>query len=425
VSARPFAGLRVAEFGRYVAVPYAAELLAHGGADVIKFEEIEGDETRRNSEILPGEGRQFIIKARGKRGLAIDLADPRGVEVGRRLLSTCDMVLSNFRPGVLARFGLDYDTVSRDLPGIIYGEIDGFGDPGPDAGRASIDGVMQAYSGLMVSNRSWEGDRPVISEAFLTDYMSAMTLAFGLVTALRERDRTGRGQRVQTTLFAAALTLQHGTASVFDAVDGWKREFADSVRADSGVSNEALARRRALVAGNRWFYNTYATADGFVVVAGPGRLRKPLMQLLGIDDPALTRPGWRMPDDPRPYLEDVYRQAKEAVARWETAPLMKACDELGIPCAPVRSLEEALLGEQARESGHVYEADHPAVGPMTLPAPPVRFSDLDYVAAGASPAYGQHSAEILFEAGYSEDDVAALVAAGVIGTPETSPFIGT
>lgn len=422
MSPRPFADLRVAEFGRYVAVPYAAELFAHGGAYVIKFEEIEGDETRRNSEIIPGEGRQFIIKARGKRGLAVNLADPRGIRVARRLLSTCDLVLSNFRPGVLARLGLDYDTVSREVPGIIYGEIDAFGEPGPDARRAAIDPVMQAYAGLMVSNRSWEGDRPVVSEAFLTDYMAAMTLAFGLVTALRERDRTGRGQRVQTTLLAAALTLQHGTASVFDAVDGWKREFAASVPADSGVTSEALARRRELVAGNRWFSNTYATADGFVAIAGPGRLRRALMQLLGIDDLQLTQPGWRMPDDPRPYLDDVYRQAKVAVARWSTADLVRACGDLGIPCAPVRSLEATLLNEHVRLSGHVYEADHPAVGPMTLPTAPVRFSGLDYEAAGTSPAYGEHSAEILAEAGLGEHEVAALVAAGVIGTPATSPF---
>lgn len=420
---RPFAGLRVAEFGRYVAVPFAAELFAHGGADVIKLEEIEGDETRRNSEILPGEGRQFIIKARGKRGLAINLADPRGVAVARRLLATCDLVLSNFRPGVLSRLGLDYDTVSREVPGIIYGEIDAFGDPGPDAGRAAIDPVVQAYAGLVVSNRSWEGDRPVVSEAFLTDYMSAMTLAFGLVTALRERDRTGLGQRVRTTLFAAALTLQHGTASVFDAVDGWKREFAASVPHDSGVSEESLRRRRDLVAGNRWFSNSYATTDGFVVIAGPGRLRRALMELLGIDDPQLTRPGWEMPDDPRPYLEEMYRQARAAISRWSTSELVQACTDLGIPCAPVRSLEQAMLSEHTRASGHVYEADHPVVGPMTLPAAPVRFSALEYRAAGVSPAYGEHSIEILEDVGLAADEIADLVAARVIGTPDGSPFL--
>jgi crotonobetainyl-CoA:carnitine CoA-transferase CaiB-like acyl-CoA transferase len=422
MTARPFAGLRVAEFGRYVAVPYAAELFAHGGADVIKFEEIEGDETRRNSEIVPGEGRQFIIKARGKRGLAINLADLRGREVALRMLRTCDVVMSNLRPGVLERLGLDYGTVSAEAPTIIYGEIDGFGGPGPDSGRPAIDSVVQAYSGMVVSNRSWDGDRPVLSEAFLNDYMAAMTLAFGVVTALRERDRTGRGQRVRTTLFAAALSLQHGTASLFEAVDGWKRDLAAQEAASGGASPSSLEFRRESIAGNRWFYNTYATSDGFIVVAGPGRLRRPLMDLLGIDDPALTVPGWRMPDDPRLYLEDVYEQAKAAIARWTTDGLVRACAELGIPSAPIRSLESALLSEHAHSSGHVYEADHPVVGPMTLPAAPLWFSELEYRAADRSPAYGQHSVEILRDAGFGDWEIDELVSGNVIGTPDTSPF---
>lgn len=418
---RPFKGLRVAEFGRYVAVPFSAELFAHGGADVIKFEEIDGDETRRNSEIVPGEGRQFIIKARGKRGLAINLADHRGRDLARQLVRDCDIVMSNLRPGALARLGLDYQTVSAEQPAIIYGEIDGFGEGGPDAGRPSIDAMMQAYSGLVVSNRSWEGDRPMLSEAFLADYMAAMTLAFGVVTALRERDRTGRGQRVTTTLFAAALTLQHGSANVFDAVDGWKRELARRT-AGAGPSPGDLAWRREQVASNRWFYNTYATKDGFVVIAGPGRLRRPLAKLLGIDDPALSDPTWRMPDDPRAYLQELYNAARDSVARFSTADITRECATLGIPCAPIRSLEEALLGEHALLSGHVYEADHPVAGPMTLPAAPVRFSHLDYRAGETSPAYGQHTVDLLREAGLADKDIEALVHAGIVGTPDTSPF---
>lgn len=421
MSNRPFEGLRIAEFGRYVAGPYAAELFAHGGADVIKFEDIGGDETRRNSEIIPGEGRQFIIKARGKRDIAIDLQSGEGADIARDVITHCDIVISNLRPGVLRRFRLDYDTLSRLNPSIIYGEISGFGESGPDSGRASIDVMMQAWSGLLLSNRSWADDRPVASEAFLCDYMAATTLAFGITTALRERDRAGKGQKVATSLMSAAFALQHGTANIIDAVDAWKKQLVAD--AHGGEPTEQIfARRRSEMASNRWFYNTYATADGYVAIAAPGRLRVRLLALLELDDPSVTDPSWEMPDDPRPHLEAMYGRARELIGRWQTAELMRACDERGLPCAPIRSLEEALLSDQAREGGAVYRFDHPRVGPITMPQAPLQFSGLDYHAATDSPAYGADSVAILHEAGFDDATITRLIELGIVGTPDSSPF---
>ena len=419
---RPFEGLRIAEFGRYVAGPYAAELFAHGGAEVIKFEDIDGDETRRNSEIVPGEGRQFIIKARGKRDIAIDLRAEEGRRIARQLVDTCDVVISNLRPGALEKFGLDYETVRKTNPRVIYGEISGFGDEGPEAGRASIDVMMQAWSGLMISNRSWADGRPVQSEAFLCDYMAATTLAFGIVTALRDRDRTGQGQRVTTSLLAAAFALQHGTANVVRAVDGWKEELVRAANSGEIAGQDLFERRRSESASNRWFYNTYATADGFVAIAGPGRLARPLAELLGLDDPALTDPTFVMPDDPRPLLQALYEKARAAIATWRTDDLVAACDARGIPCSPIQTLEQALLSEQAFASGAVYEFDHPVVGPILMPAAPLRFSALEYRAANRSPAYGEDTVAVLEAAGFSHDQIERLVALGVLGTPATSPF---
>ncbi|MGE5596132.1 MAG: CaiB/BaiF CoA transferase family protein [Hyphomicrobiales bacterium] len=419
---RPFEGLRVIEFGRYVAGPYAAELFAHGGAEVIKVEDIEGDETRRNSEIVPGEGRQFIIKARGKRDIAVDLKAPEGQRIVRRLVGGCDIIISNLRPGILQRFGLDYESVRSTNPKVIYGEISGFGDDGPEAGSASIDVMMQAWAGLIISNRSWADGRPVQSEAFLCDYMAAMTLAFGIVTALRERDRTGQGQRVSTSLLSAAFTLQHGTANVVQAVDGWKIELVRAAAAGEVSGDELIERRRREFASNRWFYNTYATFDGFVALAGPGRLRRPLLELLQVDDPSTTDPSFVMPDDPRPFIEEMYIKVREAVGTWPTAALVEACAERGIPCAPVRSLEQALMSEQAHASGAVYEFDHPVVGPILMPGAPLHFSALDYRAAETSPAYGADTIAILTQAGFDREQIDRLIALGVVGTPATSPF---
>lgn len=387
-----------------------------------KIEEIEGDETRRNSEIVPGEGRQFIIKARGKRDLAIDLATDEGRAAVKALLCSCDVVVSNMRPGVLDRLGLGYETVSAENRGVIFGEISGYGEIGPNRDRASIDAVMQGVSGIMIGNRSMQGGRPVLSEAFVCDYMSAMTLAFGITVALRERDRTGKGQRVCTSLMDAALALQHGTASIFDAVDGWKRRLVADAQTGNVPRQEIIERRRDELAGNRWFYNTYATADGHITIAGPGRHRKTILRILGTDDPQLTDPTWAMPDDPRAYLEEMYRRTAVAVSGWRTADLLDAFEEAGVPAGPIRLLEEVLLDPASSRAGLVDEFDHPVVGPVIMPAAPVRFSDLSYRAAHTSPAYGEHTVDVLREAGLNEDAIQSLVERGIAGTPETSPF---
>ncbi|MGD9934935.1 MAG: CaiB/BaiF CoA transferase family protein [Dehalococcoidia bacterium] len=417
----PFQGLRVLEFGQYVSVPYCAELFAHGGADVTKVEPVTGDETRKNSEILPGEGRQYIIKARGKRGLPLDISTPEGNNLARRLALRSDILVSNMRPGALESLGLDFESLSAENPSLIVGEISAFGRQGPDAIRPGLDAIAQAYSGLTFSGRAWDDGVPVTSEAFLADYMAGMTLAFGLVTALRERDRTGRGQVVRTSLLQASLTLQHGTASIVEAVDGWKRTFLDSVRS-TGASLESFQVRRNELAGNRWFYNNYATADGFVAVAAPGPNRRKLMDLLEIDDPQLTQPGWVMPDDPRDYLASILAAARAAVLRFDTTTFEAACAERGIPCSRMRFLEETLVDEGVRSNGFLHEFDHPAVGPMVMPGAPLSFSSLQFKPADNSPAYGEHTDDLLAEFGLAPAEVARLVAARITGTPGTSPF---
>lgn len=418
-TAGPFEGLRVLELGQYVAVPYAAELLAHGGAEVIKVEPIDGDETRRNAEIVPGEGRQYILKARGKKGIPIDLSSERGRHVARRLALSCDVLLSNMRPGAVERLGLGYEQLAERHPGLVFGEISAFGTAGPDANRPGLDVIVSAASGLTFSGKGWEDGVPVGSEAFLTDFMAGMTLAFGVVTALRERDRTGRGQKVSTSLLQASFALQTATANVFEAFDGWKHRFVEE-RANGTTRGDVL-ERRTYMPGSRWFYNTYATADGFVALAAPGRLRKRLAEMLEIDDPALS-PEFRMPDDPRPLLLRLFEQARAAVARFRTDELLYRCAIAGVPAAPVRFVEESVTGENARLNGFVYTFDHPVVGPVTMPTVPVNFSRSMYVPAETTPAYGEHTVNVLEDLGLSSREVRTLVDEGTVGTPETSPF---
>lgn len=416
----PFAGIRILELGQYVAVPYCAELFAHGGAEVIKGEPITGDETRKNSSIVPGEGRQYIIKSRGKKGIPIDLGSAGGRDLARRLALSCDVLLSNMRPGAIEAIGLAYEQLAGDHPRLIFGEVSAFGTRGPDARRAGLDVIVQAASGLTLSGRAWEDGVPVGSEAFLTDYMAGMTLAFGVTVALRERDRTGRGQKVATSLLQAALALQTATANVIDATDGWKREFV-AEREVAGTSYESFVSRRRQMATNRWFYNTYATRDGFVALGAPGHLRGKLMRILGIDDPSVSDPNFRMPDDPRPFLEQLKQAAKKAVAAFGTRELVERCSVEGVPAAPLTFLEEVILGEQAQANGFVETFDHPAAGPITMPTTALTFSGSAYKSAGASPAYGEHTEEILAALGLDASAVQALIDSGTVGTQERPP----
>jgi formyl-CoA transferase len=251
--------------------------------------------------------------------------------------------------------------------------------------------------------------------------MAGMTLAFGIAVALRERDRTGRGQKVSTSLLQASLALQTGTANIIDVVDGWKHEFVEA-RRTTGTSYESFLERRRQMGTNRWFYNTYATRDGFIALGAPGNLRGKLMAILGVDDPSVSDPGFQMPDDPRPLLNALKEATAKAIADFSTRELLDRCAEAGVPAAPLSFVEEVLLGDQARANGFVDTFDHPAVGPITMPTVPVEFSESDFSSAHTSAAYGEHTAEILAELGIAAAESRRLVAERVVGTPETGPW---
>lgn len=417
-----FDGLRIVEFGQFVAVPFCAELFANGGAEVIKIEPVSGDITRHNTPLVPGEGRQYIIKARGKKSLPIDLSSPEGLEVAKRLVLAADVVVTNMRPGNMRNLGLDYETLSPENPRLVYGEISGFGPEGPQGDKAGIDVVTQSYSGLTVSGRAWKDGHPVGSEAFLTDYMSGALLAFGISAALLERERSGKGQHVTTTLLQAALALQHGAANVFHAFDGWKDELVQRREAGDVSLQDAIQAREANAPSDRWFYNTFETVDGFVTVAAVAAMRGDFARIIGLDDErALLQPS-QLPDDPRPLIKELTAKARASVVKLTTAFVLAACDEVGIPCAEVNVLEEVLLGEQARANGFSSNFDHPVVGEVTMPAEPVQFSESIYRTAETSPAFGEHSRELLRDLGYDETEAEQLFAEGTVGIPENSPW---
>ncbi len=407
-----FEGVRILEFGLFVAGPWASEMFAHGGADIVKIEPTSGDATRFNSTIIPGEGRHYIIKARGKRGVPLNLSHPEGAALARRMALASDVVISNMRQGALARRGLDYGSLSADNPRIIVGEISAFGTKGPLGNDGGADPQASAASGMMMSSSSFDGDEPQLLDAFPSDFMAGTLLAFGVASALYERERTGRGQHVATSLYQAGLVLQHANASIFDAIDSWKRETPAWVAAERPQPAEISKRRRAQSAIQ--IGSIYETADGrWFALGSTARAMAGLLGILGVEDPS-SDPAWQMPDDPRAHFQALRERLRAEVRSWSADDLQARLREAGIPNAEMLSLEEAMQSEQAEANDFVYTADHKAVGPYTMPEAPVQFSAGKYKAARQTPAFGEHLREVLHEYDYTDAEIDRLIAEGAV-----------
>ena len=317
----PFAGLRVIEFGRFIAVPFCGQLLADGGADVIKVEALHGDQTRYNEPLIPGEGRQYLNKNRGKRSIAVDLRDEPVLAAIRTLAAGADIVTANFRPGIAESMGLDYETLARGHPRLIYAENTAFGTRGPMAGHPGFDAVVQAYSGL--AHFTERG--PELFANPLIDYQAAMLLAWGISTALYQRERSGRGQKLDVALLQAALLLQNNQVNHVDGIDDWREEFVEYLKTafrDGHSWGDVLERRRLALphAFPRAYYGFFSASDGmFAVAAASKELQRRVVAALGIADPWATN-DWT-PDDPHAHFETTYEQvatlyAAKPVRHW-------------------------------------------------------------------------------------------------------------
>ncbi len=410
----PFEGLRVVEFGRFIAVPMCGQLLADGGADVIKVEALHGDQTRYNGPLIPGEGRQYINKNRGKRSIAVDLRNERVLDAVRTLATGADIVTANFRPGIAASLGLDYETLSRVNPRLIYAENTAFGTKGPMADAPGLDAVVQAYSGL--AHFGELGPELLINP--IIDYQAALLLAWGVSTALYERERSGHGQKLDVALLQAALLLQNNHINEVDGVDSWRGEFIGHLKTafvEGETWADVLEHRRLMVphAFPRAYYGFFSAKDGmFAVAAGSKELQHRVVGALGIKDGWVTDDA--MPDDAHAHFEATYEQV---VAIYATEPAQHWIDLMraaGVPVAPLQRHEELLDDEQAWANDFLLRQEHDLLGAITVVAPPVKFSQTPLQAESASPTLGRHTREVLVEAGLRESEVDTLRDTGAI-----------
>ena len=416
---QPFAGLEVVEFGQFIAVPFCAQLLAEGGAHVIKVESLEGDPVRNLAPLAPGETRHFISRNRGKHTLPLDLRHPGARPVIDRLVARADVVLTNFRPGLAEEIGLDYASLAPRHPRVVVGNVSAFGRRGPAARLAGMDLVVQARSGLMAAGGNIQDGVPTGGENPVVDYMCAMTLAFGITSALLRRTATGRGGEVDVSLLMAALMVQNNNMVRIESADGAAHTAIRARLAEMRATGRPYAEQAALTPQIRppgtvhVYYRTYATRDAAIAVAcGSPALRRAFMRTVGLTDEALDRPIADREKEVQHY-RTLRRTAEAALASRTTAEWQAGFEAAGVPAAGVKLPLELLDDEQPLANGMLHDVTHPALGRLRVLASPVALDGGGFVSAPVTLPFGSETRAILGGLGFSAADVETLLAEGV------------
>jgi formyl-CoA transferase len=428
----PLAGVRVLEFTQIVAGPVAGVQLSDLGADVVKVEPLHGEERRNSGAVVPNEGKYFQSLNRGKRSLTIDLSKAEGRALVHRLIPGFDVVIINYRAGVAERLGIDYKTLSRFKPGLVYAAITGFGDHGPYTTRAGSDIVAQAYSGVMAAEgKVDEYGAPVqIAVSPVIDRSSGLATAMGICAALYHRERTGEGQELHVSLLHAGLELlaMHVMREpVHDATvrDPLLEQLRDK-RAAGARYDELVAIRKGQAprfASHRLYYGGYHTREGALVIGAlTHQNRNAARAILGMEDDT-DRPGFNAADPVnREQIEVWRREIQEKLLQRTAAEWVALFLDAGVPASVVNFAEEMADDPQVQAMGMIAELEHPITGPQRVVGPLVRMSATPATPAGPAPTLGGHTREVLAEAGIAEEEIASLLAAGVIseGAPWTS-----
>jgi formyl-CoA transferase len=386
--------ITVLDATQVMAGPYCAMLLADMGARVIKVEPPAGDSTRSMSGARGNDSPPFNAVNRGKLGIVLDLNQDRGRDVFRHLARASDIVIENFRPGVMARLGLDYEALSRENPRLIYASISGHGQTGPWASKGGFDLIAQGLSGLMSVTGNASGD-PVKVGVPLTDLGAGLFALIGVLAALHHRSRSGRGQHIDTSLVDAGLAL-----SVWEVTDYFT----------SGRVPRPLGSAHRMTAP----YQAFRCADGFITIgAANDRNFAKLARVLG-------HPEWIA--DPRFSADHLRVQHRDELATMIDAITagaprtfwLEQLDRAGVPCGPILDYEEALTTPQALAREMTVDVDHPTLGRLRTLGTPIKMSATPLNPARRAPLLGEHTDGVLASAGYSEDEIEQLRSGGTI-----------
>jgi crotonobetainyl-CoA:carnitine CoA-transferase CaiB-like acyl-CoA transferase len=392
----PLDGFRVLDLSRFLSGPYTTMVLAELGADVVKVERFpEGDDSRRLGPKVNGESYPFGMPNRSKRSLALDLKSPTGRDLFLRLAAESDLIIENFRPGVVRRLGIDYDAVRAARPDILYCSISGFGQTGPYRDRPGFDIMAQGVTGLLRMTGQPDG-RPAKVGIAINDIAAGSTAIYSIMAAQMVRERTGEGQYIDISLVDAGLA--------------WTLWEAGAYFGSGEVPAAAGTRHRRSTP-----YQAYRTSDGFVTIgANNDKLWKRFAEDIVQRPEWLTDPRFETLPDRMAHIDELEQEIEAITTTRTTEEWVEICDKAGVPGGPVLTYDETLADPHVIARDMVVDLEHPIIGPMRTVGTGARFSGLDFEVRGPAPWLGQHTAEVLTERGLTEDEVARLFDDGVI-----------
>jgi len=388
----PLAGVRVVDLTRFLAGPFCTQLLADYGADVVRVESPRGREFRAAG--AQRDAYFFLSANRNKRALALELAKPEGREALARLIARADVLVENYRPGVLAALGFPPDELLARHPRLVVCSISGFGASGPYAQRPGFDQIAQGMSGLMsVTGTAASG--PTRSGVAISDLLAGIFAAHGIQLALLARERTGRGQRVETSLLEATIGVLSWAAGQFF---------------ESGASPGPAGQHHPLSSP----YGRFRARDGYLnVAAAQDAMWEKLARALG-------REEWLADARFQGVVERVRnrdaltREIEQALASGDVAHWVEVLNASGLPAGPVLGLAEVFADPQVLAREMLVSLPHPELGTFHTTGLPVKLADTPGAIGRRPPLHGEHTREVLREAGYADAEIDALAARGVV-----------